>query len=261
MRYSLTIAYDGTHYCGWQVQSNGQSIQALVQKALANVLRHAVDLTGSGRTDAGVHARGQIAHFDTDVIFNPKRLLLSINAFLPADIRILAIDPRTSDFHARYSAKTKTYHYHLHLDPVADPILAPYRFHVQSRVNKEKLKSGTQYFIGTKDFTSFANQAYRGSASRDPIRTLLRFDACEEPGGLRLELEATGFLYKMARNLVGTLLDYAHDKVTKEQIEQIFQSKDRTKARSTAPPQGLFLIKVIYDTPTQSVGIASRETK
>ncbi len=246
MRYSLTIAYDGTHYSGWQVQTNAQSIQALVQKALATVLRHPVNLTGSGRTDAGVHARGQIAHFDTDVIFEPKSLALSINAFLPADIRILAVEPRAPDFHARYSAKTKTYHYHLHLDPVADPILGPYRFHVQGRINRDKLKSGTQYFIGTRDFTSFANQADRGSASRDPIRTLLRFDACEEPGGIRLELEATGFLYKMARNLVGTLLDYAFGKITEEQIEQIFLSKDRRKGRSAAPPQGLFLIKVTY---------------
>jgi tRNA pseudouridine38-40 synthase len=118
---------------------------------------------------------------------------------------------------------------------------------VRDRVCKHKLKSGTQFFIGTRDFTSFANQAYRGSASRDPIRTLLRFDAHEEPGGIRLELEATGFLYKMARNLVGTLLDYAKGKLTSEQIEQIFQSKDRTKAKSAAPPHGLFLIQVTYE--------------
>src|SRR5277367_2929961 len=103
MRYSLKIAYDGTHYSGWQVQSNAQSIQALVQKALITVLRHPTNLTGSGRTDAGVHAKGQIAHFDTDVVFRPKSLLLSINAFLPPDIRVVAIEPRESDFHARYS--------------------------------------------------------------------------------------------------------------------------------------------------------------
>ena len=218
----------------------------LCKKPLQLFLRHPVDLTGSGRTDSGVHARGQIAHFDTDVIFHPKSLALSINAFLPADIRILAVETRAPDFHARYSARAKTYHYHLHLDPVADPILGPYRFHVQSGINKDKLKNGTKYFVGTRDFTSFANQAYRGSASRDPVRTLLRFDACEETGGIRLELEATGFLYKMARNLVGALLDYASGKITEEQIEQIFLSKDRTKGRSAAPPQGLFLIRVAY---------------
>jgi len=246
MRYSLKIAYDGTHYSGWQVQSNAESIQALVQKALTTVLRHPVNLTGSGRTDAGVHAKGQIAHFDTDVVFQPKSLLLSINAFLPPDIRVVSVDPREPDFHARYSAKSKIYHYHLHLDPVADPILAPYRFHVLERICAQKLKHGTQSFIGTRDFTSFANQAYRGSASRDPVRTLLRFDACEEPGGVRLELEATGFLYKMARNIVGTLLDYAKDKRTAEEIEEIFQSKDRKKAGAAAPPHGLFLMHVEY---------------
>jgi len=246
MRYSLKIAYDGTKYSGWQVQSNAQSIQALVQKALTTVLRHPTNLTGSGRTDAGVHAKGQIAHFDTDVVFRPKSLLLSINAFLPPDIRVVAIEPREADFHARYSAKSKIYHYHLHLDPVADPILAPYRFHVLERICRQKLKNGTKYFIGTKDFTSFANQAYRGSASRDPVRTLLRFDAFEEPGGIRLEIEATGFLYKMARNIVGTLLEYAKSKITAEEIEEIFQSKDRKKAGAAAPPHGLFLMHVNY---------------
>jgi tRNA pseudouridine38-40 synthase len=246
MRHSLTIAYDGTKYSGWQVQSNALSIQALIQSALAVALRHPVDLTGSGRTDAGVHARGQIAHFDTDVIFHPKSLLISINALLPPDIRILSVEERELSFHARYSAKSKTYHYHLHLDPVTDPILAPYRFHVPERLCRTKLMRGTKYFLGERDFTSFANQAYRGSASRDPIRTLLRFDALEQDGGIRLELEATGFLYKMARNIVGTLLDYAKGKVTSEQIEQIFQSKDRKKAGSAAPPHGLFLMQVAY---------------
>ncbi len=246
MRYSLTIAYDGTQYSGWQVQNNALAIQPLVQKALATALRHPVNLTGSGRTDAGVHARGQIAHFDTEVIFHPKSLLISINAMLPPDIRILSVEARADDFHARYSAKAKIYHYHLHLDPVADPILAPYRLHVLERISRDKLIHGTRYFLGTRDFTSFANEAYRGSASRDPVRTLLRFDACEEPGGIRLELEADGFLYKMVRNIVGTLLDYAKDKITSDRIAEIFQSQDRRQAGAAAPAHALFLVQVVY---------------
>jgi len=246
MRYSLTIAYDGTKYSGWQVQNNALAIQPLVQKALSTALRHPVNLTGSGRTDAGVHARGQIAHFDTEVPFQPKSLLISINAMLPPDIRILSVEARAVDFHARYSAKAKIYHYHLHLDAVADPIMAPYRFHVLERICHRKLVSGTRHFLGTRDFTSFANEAYRGSASRDPVRTLLRLDACEEEGGIRLELEANGFLYKMARNIVGTLLDYAKDKITSDRIEEIFQSKDRRLASSAAPAHALFLVQVVY---------------
>jgi len=246
MRYSLTIAYDGTRYAGWQVQSNAQSIQSLIQAALKIVLRHPTSLTGSGRTDAGVHAKGQIAHFDTDALFQPKSLLISLNALLPPDIRIVAVEPRAPDFHARYSAKTKIYHYHLHLDPVADPILAPYRLHVFERICRVRLTTGGAHFLGTRDFTSFANNADRGSAAKDPVRTLLRFDAIEEPGGIRLELEANGFLYKMVRNLVGTLLEYAKGKISAEDIERIFQAKDRKAARVAVPPQGLFLMQVNY---------------
>lgn len=127
MRYKLTIAYDGTHYCGWQVQDHLDSIQSLIQKALQTALRHPLDLTGSGRTDAGVHARGQTAHFDSQLPFDPSRLRLSLNALLPPDIRILKIDPVAPDFHARYCAKAKIYHYHLHLSRVDDPFTRLYR--------------------------------------------------------------------------------------------------------------------------------------
>src|SRR3990167_6698704 len=130
-------------------------------------------------------------------------------AFMPWVKRILSIEEVSPQFHARYSAQRKIYHYHLHLDPISDPFLSPYRFQVFDRLDKEKLISGTKLFIGTKDFTSFANEAYRGSASHDSIRTLYRFEALEQPGGIRLELEANGFLYKMVRNLVGTLIKYA----------------------------------------------------
>ncbi|MBX9743616.1 MAG: tRNA pseudouridine(38-40) synthase TruA, partial [Chlamydiales bacterium] len=120
-RYKLILAYDGTNYCGWQVQNNGLSIQALVQNALQTVLRHSLNLTGSGRTDAGVHAKGQTAHFDTDLSINLSSLRLSLNRLLPPDIRVMKIEPVDLDFHARYSALSKTYHYYLHLDKISDP--------------------------------------------------------------------------------------------------------------------------------------------
>lgn len=246
-RYKLTIAYDGSQYCGWQVQNNAPSIQPLIQKALATILRHELDLTGSGRTDAGVHAQGQTAHFDTNVSFHPKTLLLSLNALLPPDIRVLFVEKVASTFHARYSARQKIYHYHLHLDPVADPFIAPYRYHILEKIDPAALQSATQLFIGTRDFSSFANEADRGCASRRAVRTLKRFDAIEQPGGIRLELEADGFLYKMVRNIVGTLLDVARGKRNAAQIEEIFAAKDRRKAGIAAPAQGLFLMHVEYD--------------
>jgi tRNA pseudouridine38-40 synthase len=246
MRYLLTIAYDGTAYAGWQVQSNAIAIQPLVQKALETALRHPLDLTGAGRTDSGVHALGQTAHFDTEVSFQENKLLLSLNALLPPDIRIFSIQPVAPRFHARYNATGKIYHYHLHLDRVFDPFTLPYRFHCLDSIDRDRLLEGAKHFVGTRDFVSFANEAHKGTAAHDSVRTLKRFDVIPQAGGVRLELEADGFLYKMVRNLVGTLLDFAKNKISAPQIEEIFAAKDRKRAGPSVPPQGLFLIKVHY---------------
>lgn len=246
MRYKLVIAYDGTKYCGWQVQNNAQSIQCLIQKALETVLRHSIDLTGSGRTDAGVHASGQTAHFDTAVSIEPSRLRISINALLPKDIRILEIHSVPDDFHARYSAQSKIYHYHLHLERISDPFNRLYRYQISSPIDLERLKRAASFFIGTHDFTSFANQKEHGTAAHDPIRTLKRLDIVEQKGGLRLEFEGDGFLYKMVRNITGTLLDAGSSKIDPDEIPRIFAAKDRRKAGPAVPPHGLFLMQVIY---------------
>jgi tRNA pseudouridine38-40 synthase len=244
MRYKLTIAYDGTNYCGWQVQKNAQSIQSLIQKALQTALRHPLDLTGSSRTDAGVHANGQTAHFDTDVAIDLGKLRISLNALLPTDIRISEITPTAPDFHARYSATSKIYHYHLHLDPISDPFTKLYRNQIYGPLDLEKLKSAIPYFLGTHDFTSFAN--VKEEPQSNAVRTIKRIDIVPQKGGLRLEFEGDGFLYKMIRNITGTLLDVAAGKLKSEEIQTIFESKDRCKARSTAPAHGLFLHQIIY---------------
>jgi tRNA pseudouridine38-40 synthase len=246
MRYKLIIAYDGTHYCGWQVQNTGPSIQAIIQKSLETILRHPISLTGSGRTDSGVHAKGQVAHFDSNENFEIPRVLFSLNSLLPPDIRIFSLEQVDPTFHARYSAKEKTYHYHLHLDRVADPILGPYRYHVPFRIDRNQLIEGTKLFLGTHDFTSFANDAGKGCAAHDPIRTLSRFEPIEQQGGIRLELTSDGFLYKMVRNLVGTLLGVASGRFTQEQVAELFAIKDRSKAGNAAPPHALFLMHVQY---------------
>lgn len=242
MKYKLTIGYDGTQYCGWQVQANGISIQSLIQKALVTALRHPTDLTGSGRTDAGVHARGQTAHFETDQ--DPSRLLLSLNALLPPDIRVFRIDPVPSDFHARYSAKGKVYHYHLHLDPVANPFKRLYCHQVFGPFDLERVKEAIYYFLGTHDFTSFAN--VKEEIQTDTIRTIERIDLMPEKGGIRLEFEGDGFLYKMVRNITGTLIDIGAGRMEPADVESIFQKKDRKRAGMAAPAQGLFLHQVKY---------------
>ena len=245
-RYKLTIAYDGAAYCGWQVQANGISIQSLVQKALQTVLRKPVDCTGSGRTDAGVHALGQTAHFDVPNDLDISRVKHSLNALLPSDIRIFHIESVAADFHARYSALSKTYHYHLHLDPISDPFVHRYRHHVRGLCNLNHIAAAIPHFLGEHDFFSFANKGLNGSASRDSIRTLSRIDLVEQKGGIRLEFEGDGFLYKMVRNITGTLLDVGSGVLAPSDIPAIFEAKDRRKARFTAPPQGLFLIAVRY---------------
>ncbi len=247
MRIKLTIAYDGTLYCGWQVQANATSIQTIVQGTIETILRHPIALTGAGRTDSGVHALGQTAHFDTDALIDLDRMRYSANALLPLDIRIVKIESAADDFHARYCAKGKIYHYHLHLDPIADPFSRLYRTPVYGSFDESALRQAAPYFIGTHDFASFANHASQGSIARsDTIRTLKRLDVIEQNGGLRLEFEGDGFLYKMVRNIVGTLLDVSAKKRLPEEMPILFEMKDRRKAGPAALPQGLFLIEVKY---------------
>lgn len=248
MRYKLIIAYDGTHYCGWQVQKSGLSIQFLIGKALEKILRHPVNLSGSGRTDAGVHATGQTAHFDTDRLVEPLRLQLGTNALLPPDIRILKVVAVTSDFHARYSATAKIYHYHLHLDATPDPFTHLYRHIVRGPLDVTAIQKAIPHLIGTYDFTSFANHSHQGSASKGGIRTLFRLSLSPQKGGIRLEFEANGFLYKMVRNMTGLLLSVGSKRIEPEQVQEILAAKNRQARIKAAPPQGLFLHQVIYDT-------------
>ena len=231
-RLKITIAYDGTNYCGWQVQPNGISIQSLVQKSLETILRHPIQLTGAGRTDSGVHALAQTAHFNSETSLTPGRLRLSANALLPPDIRILAIDPVPPSFHARYSAVGKIYHYRIHLDPAHDPFSRLYRVPLFSPFDPDLLKQAAPHCLGTHDFTSFANEPQRGTVVHDAVRTLKRLDICDEPGGLRLEFEGDGFLYKMVRNLAGTLIEIASGKRPADDIPAF-------SPRAIAASQGL----------------------
>lgn len=256
-KYKLTIAYDGTHYGGWQVQPNRISIQDLIQKALKVALRCHTPIVGAGRTDAGVHALGQTAHFEYPDSIDLRKLSASLNGLLPLDIRIKSIEEAPPGFHARYSATGKTYHYHLHLGRILDPFKRFYTTHVLNAVDLALMQEAARLFIGTHDFTSFAHEAHQGSAARDAVRTLRRLDFMTIDGGVRIEIEANGFLYKMVRNIVGTLLDIGSGKINLDSIPLIFDAKDRRLAGKTAPPQGLFLFKVDYE----SIEITSNDSK
>ncbi len=252
-KYKLVVAYEGTAYGGWQIQHNAASVQSTIETVLYTLLQVPIALHGSGRTDAGVHALAQVAHFTAPFSLDVTKTLLSLNCLLPPDIRVTSLEEVPLSFHARYSASAKIYHYHLHLDRVIDPFTRHYTYHVPHRVDKKCLESAASFLIGTYDFTSFANEAHLGSAARDPVRTLSRLDLCEEPGGIRLEFEGNGFLYKMVRNITGTLLDICAGKIAPHTLPAIREAKDRRQAGRAAPAHGLFLAEVKYSTESLSI--------
>ena len=238
MRYKILVSYDGGSFSGWQVQPNDISVQGEIEKALALLLKKQTRLIGSGRTDAGAHALGQVAHFDADQM--PK--LHALNGILPKEIRIQKIEEAEETFHAQYSAQGKIYHYHLWLDPVSDPFTYRYSYKVPFPISLDLLEEATRAFIGTHDFKSFSNV---GSNVKTTVRTLRRIDIVKQKGGVRLEFEGTGFLYKMVRNIVGTLLEIASHK--RIDVAKLFAAKDRRAVGVCAPAHGLFLMQVEYE--------------
>lgn len=246
-RYKLTISYDGTDYAGWQIQPNALSIQELIEKALSIILKKQTKVIASGRTDSGVHAIGQVAHFSTENPFDMKKLQYCLNGLLPHDIRIKNIEKTSCNFHARFHAKSKMYRYYLYLDAVQDPFWKKYSYHIRKAIDISALEKGLELFRGTHDFTSFANESNKGSAKNNPIKTIKTLEIKTEDWGISLVFEANGFLYKMVRNIMGTLVHLSMNQLSQEDIVTIFKAKDRRKAPAALPPQGLFLMHVNYE--------------
>lgn len=244
--YQLILAYDGTAYGGWAVQPNAVTIQQLVQGAFSTLLRLPVLVTGSGRTDAGVHALAQSAHFSHSEPVNIFRLFGGLNGLLPRDIRVKEIRPASPDFHARKSALRKIYRYYLTLGPVCNPFTRNYSWHISSQFNLAAVREAASYFLGTRDFSSFANIGCHRDREKDTVRTIYRLDIVMTEDGLYFEFEGDGFLYKMVRNIVGALVESGLGNCNPSQIPNILAACDRKAAGRTAPPQGLFLVKVIY---------------
>jgi tRNA pseudouridine38-40 synthase len=240
MRYKIKIAYDGTNYHGFQIQPNGNSIQEIIEKVLLKISSEKISITGSGRTDAGVHANGQVAHFDYK---KANISLKNLNSLLPSDIRILSLEETLPDFHARFSAKEKTYLYHITTDKVQSPFERRYALHYTFAIDYEKMISAIPYFTGTKNFTSFANEL---RPHKNPVKTLHELTFIKTKTGFILKYRGDGFLYKMVRNITGTLLDIARGKLDPLSIPLIFEEKSRIFAGKTAPAHALFLEAVLY---------------
>lgn len=244
--YKLTLAYDGTHYVGWQVQSNGVSIQSVLQSKLELIQKAPVNVTGAGRTDSGVHASGQTAHVQFEKPWDLYRLKHALNSMLPSDIRVIEIEEMHESFHARYSATGKIYTYHFCLEQVQNPFRCRYAWHLPyPSFSLDKMEEGAQKLLGTHDFKGFACTSANGIAARDSIRTLKCIEIV--PGEeIAVHFEGDGFLYKMVRNLMGTLVDIGRGARPLAIIDQVFSEKERVFAGQAAPAKGLCLRRVLY---------------
>ena len=242
-RIKLTLEYDGTGYAGWQVQPNSDTIQQRVEEALAKVLQEKVRINGSGRTDAGVHARGQVAHFETVSNLPLKNIRDGANTYLPPDIAIIRIEEAAPDFHARYSARGKIYRYRVLIRETRSPLSLNHTYRLSLPVDVEKMRIASRSLIGKHDFSAFEAS---GSSIQDKVRQLSRLEIREEGEILEIEFQGNGFLYKMVRNIVGTLIEVGKGNISPEEVKDILGSRDRENAGPTAPAAGLCLIQVIY---------------
>lgn len=243
-KYKLTIAYDGTPFSGWQIQPNGRSIQQEIETALATIYQMPIKITGSGRTDAGVHAHGQVAHCMLPTAF--PALLKSLNSLLPPEISLLQLTQAPPSFHARFSALEKVYTYCVTTTPVQLPHDARYSLHYTYKHDLTRIHAAIPHLLGTHDFSSFANEARRFNEEKSPIKTLIAIDLHQTPTGFTLTFRGNGFLYKMVRNLTGLLLDIARYKLPPAAAAQLLTACDRTLAPAAAPAHALFLTSVVY---------------
>ena len=237
----LIISYDGTDYHGWQKQLGKKTIQATIEEALQRITGKKVNLQAAGRTDAGVHALGQVANFKTNCRLSEVELLKATNALLPPDIRLLSVEKVSPSFHARKSAKTKIYRYRIKNNLIVNPFDYRYVLHFPYSLDIEAMKAAAALFVREDDFSAFSSGRYP-----NPLRKVSRSELEYKEDELIYTIEANGFLRYMVRTIVGTLLMVGRRKIKPEEIENLFLGKKRTLFSPTAPAKGLCLIKVTY---------------
>jgi len=239
----LIVEYDGTAYCGWQRQENGLSIQEVLEGCIGRMTGEEVRVSGSGRTDAGVHALGQVANFRTSSHLPERNFLMGINCLLPADIVIREVCEVAPDFHARFDVKSKVYVYRVCNRPVRSALERHYAWFVWEPLDLAKIREVLPLFRGLHDFTSFCSTHADGT---DRIRTILEIGAERQGGMIEISLEADGFLRYMVRTIVGMLVEAGRGRCSPRDVEAVLAARDRRRAGLTAPPQGLFLKEVKY---------------
>lgn len=242
-RIRMIIAYDGTEYVGWQTQKNGISVQQVLESVLFKVTGENISLQGSGRTDSGVHARAQVAHFDTSVRMPADKFAFALNTGLPPDIRVLYSEEAPADFHARFSAKDKEYRYRILLSPHQDVFTRKYALHVHTPVDLEKLKTSAPLLLGTHDLAAFKST---GTTVESTVRTITKSEWAVTGNRLEYRVAGNGFMYNTVRILVGTMLAVGENILAEDSVSRALASCDRNDAGPTAPAHGLTLWRVRY---------------
>jgi tRNA pseudouridine38-40 synthase len=261
----LTLAYDGTHYVGWQIQPNGPSIQAAVKSAIEKLTGETANVLAAGRTDSGVHALGQVANFRTDSSIPCEKICTGLQRFLSEDIVIREVREVDESFHATYSAKQKRYRYVIFNSPIVLPFLRDYVTHHHRKLDATMMQQAAERLIGTHDFRCFESQFPNKASSvrtvteatvercsiwplwSEPIRQSQETESTNCRGDfIRFDIVADGFLYNMVRAIAGTLLKVGEGKWTPDDVRRIIEQQDRSQAGETAPPQGLYLVHVDY---------------
>jgi len=241
--YKITLMYNGAKYGGWQVQKNAKTIQEEAEKAFSTILRTNISLTGVSRTDAGVHALNYVANsfFDTDL--EERRILAGVNAILPEDIRVKSIEKCDEDFHARYSAKSKTYVYMIDTSAYGDVFKKPYVWRFKYPLDFDSMQKCTEFFVGKHDFSAFMS---KGGQAKTFEREIYECSLTKEDEIIKLKIRGNGFLYNMVRIIAGTLVSVGRGFIEWDKIPEIILSKERKHAGITAPPEGLTLYDIEY---------------
>lgn len=250
-RIRTIIAYDGTDYVGWQTQPNGVAVQEVIERAILEVTGERVSLQGSGRTDSGVHARAQAAHFDTSARMAADKFAIALNTHLPADIRVLYSEEAEPDFHARFSAKEKQYRYFVQTGPHADVFARKYSLHAYMPLDFDSMNEAAALAVGTHDFSAFMST---GREVESAVRTISLSHWERQGRFLVYSVQGNGFLYNMVRILVGTMLGMGSGRLPRDSMEKALVTLSRRDAGPTAPPHGLMLWRVKYpDFDTEEV--------
>lgn len=243
-RIKLTVAYDGTDYCGWQIQKNGVTVEEVLNRALSRLTGEKITVIGASRTDAGVHARGNVAVFDTDTRIPAERIAYAVNALLPEDVVVVRAEEVPAGWHPRKCVSVKTYEYRILNREFPDPVRRRDTYFVSFPLDLDRMRQAAGYLKGTHDFKSFCSAQ---TSVEDTVRTIYSLDV-EKAGDLfTVRVRGNGFLYNMVRIIAGTLAGVGRGYFEPEEVERMLEEKDRTKAGVTAPPQGLTLVGIEYE--------------